>query len=168
MRDIYRNPMTYYLIAPILVGLWPLLVLTIYLPAARGNMKAERDQCVEGTTYMLDILKYDPGRLEFSPDPNVSGEFSYAKAIDRAANLCGIRSTSYGYSAGPIIVSADKKNKTQNAKVSLKAVNIVQAASFLWQIQSMWVGLKCDQIILTKKEGVPDQWDVEMKFWYTY
>lgn len=69
--------------------------------------------------------------------------------------------------AGPIIASADKP-KTQNAKVTLKAVGIVQAATFLSQIQSSWVGLKCDQVTLTKKEGVPDQWDVEMKFWYTY
>ena len=58
--------------------------------------------------------------------------------------------------------------KTQNAKVTLKTVGIVQAATFLSYIQSMWVGLKCDQIKLTKKKGMPDQWDVEMKFWYTY
>lgn len=165
MRDIYKNPMVYYLIAPILAGIWPLLVLMMYLPAAQRSMGDERAQCVEGQTYILDILKYDPERLNFSAGPE-GPEFSYAKAIDRVANMCGIRSTSCDYSAGGIIASADKN--TQNAKVSLKAVGIVQAATFLSQIQSMWVGLKCDQVTLTKKEGVPDQWDVEMKLWYTY
>lgn len=168
MRDIYKNPMTYYLIAPIAVAIWPLLVLTMYLPAAQRNMDSERAQCVEGLTYVLDILKYDPDRLSFSTGPDVSGEFSYAKAIDRVVNMCGIRSTSCDYSAGGIINSADKKTKTQNAKVTLKAVGVVQTANFLWQIQAMWVGLKCDQIKLTMKKGLPDQWDVEMKLWYTY
>jgi hypothetical protein len=166
MRDIYKNPMLYYLIAPILVGIWPLLVLAMYLPAARDSMSDERAQCVEGQTYILDILKYDPERLSFGTGADASGEFSYNKAINWAANLCGIRSTSIAISAGGIITSADKK--TQNAKVTLKAIGIVQAATFLSQIQSRWVGLKCDQTTLTKKEGVPDQWDVDMKFWYTY
>ena len=156
--------MTYYLVAPVLVSVWPLLVSAMYLPAAERSMKDELVQCVEAQTYILDILKYDPERLNFAPDKGET-EFSFAKAIDRVANMCGIRSANCDYSVGGI-GGADKK--TQNAKVTLKAVGVVQAATFLSHIQSMWVGLKCDQIKLTKKEGVPDQWDVEMKFWYSY
>jgi hypothetical protein len=159
MREIYRNPMMYYLVAPVLACLWPLLVAMMYLPAAQRDAKNERALCIEGQTYILDILKYDPDRLIFTPDKGEKG-FSFAKAIERVANLCAIRSANCDYTAG----SADKK--TQNAKVTLKAVGIVQAATFLSQIQSSWVGLKCDQVKLTKKEGVPDQWDVEMRFWY--
>jgi len=165
MREIYKNPMMYYLAAPILVAIWPLLVALMYLPAAQRSMKEERALCIEGQTYILDILKYDPERLNFSNDKDVSGEFSFDKAIDRVANLCSIRSTNCDYTSGGI-AGADKK--TQNAKVTLKAVGIVQAATFLSHIQSMWVGLKCDQVKLTKKQGVPDQWDAEMKFWYSY
>jgi hypothetical protein len=29
------------------------------------------------------------------------------------------------------------------------------------------VNLTCDKIKLTKKKGLPDQWDVEMTFWYS-
>jgi len=166
MRDIYRNPMMYYLVAPLVVSVWPLLVSLVYLPATQRGMKQDRDSCLEGQTYILDILKYDPERLKFSEDKDASGEFSYAKAIDHVANRCEIRSANYGYSAGPIIPTAGKR--TQNAMVTLKAVGIVQTAKFLSLLQSMWVGLKCDQVKLTKKKGMPDQWDVEMKFWYTY
>ncbi len=156
----------YYVVAPLLVGVWPLLVLLVYLPAAQRSMEQDLASCMEGETYILDIIKYDSGRLKFSEDKDASGEFSYAKAIDRVANMCAIRSANYGYSAGPIIRTADKK--TQNAVVTLKAVGIVQTATFLSYLQSAWVGLKCDQAKLTKKKGMPDQWDVEMKFWYTY
>lgn len=164
MRDIYKNPMTYYLVAPILVSLWPLLVLLMYLPAAQRSMQQDLDLSVEGQTCMFDILKYDPDILTFSGDKNASGEFSYDKAIDRVATMCGIRSANCDYTYGGV-GAADKK--TQNAKVTLKAVGIVQAAKFLSDIQSN-VGLKCDQVKLTKKKGMPNQWDVEMKFWYTY
>ena len=156
----------YYLVAPLLVSLWPLLVLAMYLPAAQGSMKQDRDLGVKGQEYIYDILRYDPERLTFSEDKDASGEFQYAKAVDRAANMCGIRSANYGLSAGPIISTADKK--TQNAMVTLKTVGIVQTATFLSYLQSTWVGLKCDQVKLTKKKGMPDQWDVELKFWYTY
>ncbi len=165
MREIYKNPMMYYLAAPILVAIWPVLVAWWYLPAAQRTVDEERALCIEGQTYILDILKYDPDRLNFSNDKDVSGEFSFDKAIDRVANLCSIRSANCDYTSGGI-AGADKK--TQNAKVTLKAVGIVQAARFLSDIQSMWVGLKCDQVKLTKKEGVPDQWDAEMKFGYSY
>jgi len=157
--------MTYYLVAPVLVSLWPLLVSMMYLPDARRSMKQEQTLCVEGQKHILDILRYDPERLRFAPEKDET-EFSFDKAIARAANMCGIRSA-HGYSVGGI--GGDKNDKkTQNAKVDLKAVGIVQAATFLSSIQSMWVGLKCDQVKLTKKKGMPDQWDAEMKFWYTY
>jgi hypothetical protein len=165
MREIYTNPMTYYLVVPILAAIWPVLVACYYLPDAQLAVKDERDLCIEGQARILDILKYDPDRLNFSNDKNVSGDFSFDKAIDRVANLCSIRSANCDYTSGGI-AGADKK--TQNAKVTLKAVGIVQAARFLSDIQSMWVGLKCDQVKLTQKEGVPDQWDAEMKFQYSF
>lgn len=161
MREIYKNPMLYYLIAPLLAALWPSVVMVKYLPEARRQTNADRVLYEKGKACIADILKYDPQRLVISTaTKGESGEFSFAKAIDQVANTCRIPSTGCDYTAG----SADKK--TQNAKVTLKSVSIVQAASFLSRIQSSWVGLKCEQIKLTQKEGVADQWDVEMKFWY--
>jgi len=151
--------MLYYLIAPILVCLWPLLVVVIYLPDVRHQTEEDVSLCTEGVTYILDILKYDSERLNFAPDKGEK-DFSFAKAIERVANLCRIPSANWAYTAG------GSDQKTQNAKVTLKAVGIVQAAKFLSDIQSMWVGLKCDQVKLTMKKGMPDQWDVEMRFWY--
>ena len=159
MREIYKNPMLYYAIAPILACLWPLLVKGYYLPKAQRETADTTFFCVEGQTYMSDIINYDQERLKFVPDRG-GAEFSFAKAIDRVANMCRIPSASCDFTAG----STDRK--TQNAKVTLKSVGIFPAAKFLSDIQSMWVGLKCDQVKLTKKKGMPDQWDVEMKFWY--
>ncbi len=165
MREIYRNPMTYYLLAPILLSIWPLLVRLMYLPEAKRNLESDCNLCVQGQLHIDDILLYDSGRLDLSKDKAVSGEFTFANAINRTANKCTIPSASCDFTVGGM--GGAGKN-TQSAKVTLKAVGITQTASFLSYIQSMWVGLKCDQIKLTKKKGMPNQWDVEMKFWYTY
>ncbi len=159
MREVYKNRMLYYLIAPILACLWPLAVAVKYLPEVRQEVKNTVYLCGKGCADINDIYTYDPERRNFSLDRG-GAEFSFAKAIERVANLCRIPSASCDYTAG------GSDQKTQNAKVTLKSVGIVQAAQFLSSIQSMWVGLKCDQVKLTKKKGMPDQWDVEMKFWY--
>jgi hypothetical protein len=166
MRDVLRNPMSYYLMAPLLVAIWPLLVWAVYLPRAEKSLEDESALCVEGRTCVLDILQNDPDRLDFAKNADVAGEFSYAKAIDRVANLCRIPATKCTYNAGAIIKSSNKRR--QNARVKLTDIDIVQAATFLSTIQSTWVNLECDRAKLTKKKGLPDQWDVDFTFWYYY
>ena len=166
MRDMYKNPMFYYLLVPVLVGMWPVLVWGVYLPRAQDALKEERSFCLEGRTYVLDILVNDPARLDFAANEDVSGEFSYAKAIDRVSILCRIPSSKYNYSAGN--PGARGVKESQNARVGLTDVGIVQAAQFLSTIQSMWVNLKCDKVKLTRKKGLADQWDVDLNFWYYY
>ncbi len=166
MREIYRNPMLYYLLAPILVAVWPLLVRAVYLPEAERASGNELALCLEGQNCILDILKYDPERKPDAGGPVVSGEFQFPNAFDRVANVCRIPSTSYNQTTSPAQTVNNKK--TQNGQVTLTNVGIVQAAEFLSTIQSMWVNLKCERLKLTRKEGPPDQWDAEMVFWYTF
>ena len=166
MRDIYRNPISYYLLIPVLVALWPLLVWGIYLPGAERDREIEESLYIEGQTNIVDILRIDPDRLSFVDANDVSAEFSYGPAVDRVANLCRIPASNCNYKAGNIIVS-DKKRR-QDARVKLKDVSIVQAATFLSRIQSMWVNLTCDKVKLTKNKGMPDQWNVDFDFVYYY
>lgn len=165
MRDLYKNPMFYYLFVPVLVVVWPVLVWGIYLPRAQDALENEQSLCLEGRTHVLDILVNDPARLDFAASEDVSGEFSYAKAIDRVSVLCRIPSSKCNYSAGNI---GSGSKRSQNARVGLSDVSVVQAAQFLSTIQSMWVNLKCDKVKLTRKKDLPDQWDVDLNFWYYY
>ena len=32
MKDVYKNPILYYILVPVVVALWPLLVWSVYLP----------------------------------------------------------------------------------------------------------------------------------------
>ncbi len=165
MQDLHKNPMFYYILAPILIGVWPLLVWAVYLPQATEERASDEQALGEAQTAILDILEYDPGRLDIKGDDK-GFKFSYVEAIDSAANFCNIPSGNYSNSAGPIIKSSGKD--IQTAKVSLDNVKIIQVAKFLSRLQSTWVNLTCEKADLKKQEGMPDQWDVVLDFKYTY
>ena len=165
MRDLHKNPMFYYVLAPILVGLWPLLVWAAYLPRATDDREVDEVSYGEAQTAILEILEYDPDRLLIEAGDQ-GFKFTYAEAIDRAANVCDIPSANYTYSASAISKSGGKE--TQGAHVSLDNVVIVQVAKFLSTLQSTWVNLTCERIRLNKQDGMRDQWDVDLDFKYSY
>lgn len=165
MRDLYKNPMLYHILAPVLLGLWPLFVWASYLPATKEALQKDLGQYVDANDLIQRILELDPDRT--NPVDGVSlGKFTYADAVDRAANLCSIPSGKCDLSSGRITSSGGKK--IQQARVKLADVSIVQTANFLSRILSTWVSLTCDRIKLSKKEGMPDQWDIDLTFTYNY
>ncbi|MBM4026832.1 MAG: hypothetical protein FJ280_15725 [Planctomycetes bacterium] len=167
MREVYKNPMLYYVLIPVLVGLWPLLVWGVYLPRAEQRREIEGSLCVQGQTHVIDILRLDSDRLNMMDKTKGPVEFTYGSAIDRVANLCRIPSSDYDVNAGPRQPISGGKVR-QDARLKLTNVTIVQAAQFLSTIQSMWSLLTCESIKLTKKKGMPDQWDVDFRFLYYY
>ncbi len=166
MKEIYKNPTLYYIVVPVIVALWPLLIWGVYLPAAADNWQVERTQYNEAQSIMADILALDPDRLDFADSQNAAAEFDYASALEKTANLYGIPAANYKLSSGIIITSGGQKS--QSAKVNLKQVDITKFAKFLSTIQLRWANLQCAQVKLTKKKGLPDTWDVDLDFKYYY
>ncbi|GAH58548.1 unnamed protein product [marine sediment metagenome] len=82
MKDIYKNPTLYYMLVPIMVALWPLLVWGVYLPNAKSSLKDEKAEYGEAQTKMLEILILDPDRLEFSDTNRAPAEFAYVSAVE--------------------------------------------------------------------------------------
>jgi hypothetical protein len=166
MKDFYKNPALYYILAPVLVALWPLLIWGVYLPAAEHKWQVEKSQYNEGQKIITEILALDPDRLKFTDVNSTSVDFDYASAIDKTAGSCGIPPANYRLSSGVIITSAGQKS--QSAKVSLKGIDVTQFAKFLSTVQLRWANLQCTQVKLTKKKGLPDSWDVDLDFKYYY
>lgn len=167
MREVYKNPILYYLLIPMLVGIWPLLVWGVYLPKAVSVRGIEGALVVQGQVDVNDILGIDPDRPIRTTKNPVSTEFSYYAAVDQAANLCKIPPSNWTCAAGNNMVSSGKKR--QDARVKLIGVSIARAANFLWTIQSMRPNrLTCENVKLQIKKGMPDQWDVDFSFLYYY
>jgi len=166
MKDIYKNPILYYILVPVIVSLWPLLVWAIYLPGAEKNAADQQAQYSKAQAIMLEILTLDPDRQQFADSNNATTEFTYAAAVSMAARSCGILPDKYKLSSGMRITSRDQK--IQSANVTLKQIDIVKFAEFLSLIQLRWANLQCNRVKLTKKEGLPDVWDVDIEFKYYY
>ena len=168
MKDIYRNPILYYVAVPVLVGLWPLLVWAVYLPTAQDSVAEQIDQYSLAESTMLEILALDPDRAE-SVEPNeIDAEFTYGGAINRVAGLCNISAGNCDIRTGIIVTTREQKSQTAN--VDLKQVDIVKFTRFLSMIQLRWIDLQCESVKLTRKDNMPsnDTWDVDIKFKYYY
>jgi len=166
MHDIYKNPILYYLLIPVLVALWPLLVWGVYLPRNQHQRDVEQSLLVEAQTHIVDILLLVPDLLILHETEAVTEEFSFGRTTDRVANLCTIPAGSCTYSGGGIMKVAGKKR--QEGRVELANVNMLQAAKFLSTFQSTRAGLTCEQAEFRKKKGMSDQWEVDFKFVYYY
>ena len=167
MKDIYKNPILYYILIPALVAIWPLSA-RLYLPKAEKKLKTEKTQHADAQKVITEILTLDRGRLDLA-DPNTkTAEFDYATVVERVASACGIKSTQYRFSSGPIMTTNRGKTKTQSANVNLKDIEITKSANFLSTLQIRWASLQCETIRLTKKKGLPDKWDVNLRFKYYY
>jgi len=166
MKDIYKNPTLYYILVPIVVALWPLLIWGIYLPNAEDNWKDEKVQYNKAQKIMAEILTLDPDRLAFADSKRDAAEFDYASAIERIASLCKIPSTNYSISSRP--VRATSGQESQACQVLLKKVDITGFAKFLSTIQLRWANLQCERVTLTKQKGLPDTWKVDLGFKYYY
>jgi len=165
MKDIYKNPITYYIAVPAVVALWPLLLWAVYLPNVKTNLQAEQAQCTKAEKIMGDILKLDPVRFDLAASKNAA-QFDYAIAIDQTARACNISPLNYETSSKAVRSSGGQKS--QSALVTLKQVDITQFAKFLSAMQLHWANLQCEKVTLTRQKGTPDSWKADLDFKYYY
>ncbi len=168
MKDVYKNPVLYYIAVPLVIGLWPLLVAAVYLPAAQEDKDKQITEYGRAEQLMIEILTLDPERLEFAEPNEAATEFTYGGAVDKVANLCGISPSNCNVNTGIIIET--KNQKSQTANVDLKQVSIVKFSKFLSMIQLRWANLQCESVKLARKDKMPsnDVWDADIKFKYYY
>lgn len=168
MKDVFKNPILYYIAAPVMIGLWPLLVWAVYLPAAQKGIEDHMIQYERAKPIIEEILTLDPGRLEFADSNDSAAEFTYGDAVDRVAGKCGIAPSKCDLRSGTVMIA--RGQKSQSANVDLKQVDITKFANFLSTIQLRWANLQCEQVKLTKKQDLADadMWDADMKFKYYY
>jgi len=169
MKDIYKNPVLYYIAVPVIVGLWPLLVWAVYLPNAQKDVEGQMDQYKQAEEIMLEILTLEPDRLEFADANDTSADFTYREAINRIANLCRIPPSKCNFSTSmPLTTSSGQKS--QSASVDLREIDIRKFARFFSMMQLRWPNLQCERLKLSKKQNHPDNdmWDIDIELKYYY
>jgi len=166
MKDIYKNPIFYYILIPVIVCFWPLLVWAVYLPAAEKNKEDQQAQYKKAEAIMMEILTLDPDRREYADSNDVDTEFNFDKAVAKVAGMSKIPPSKWDLNA--TAPQTSRGEKSQSASVSLKQIDIVKFSEFLSTIQLSWANLQCSRVKLSKKPGLPDMWDVDIEFKYYY
>ncbi len=166
MKEIYKNPVFYYIAIPVVVAIWPLLVWGVYLPNAQKSWQKEKVRYEKGQNVIEKILTIDPDRLEQAGLKDKKGQFDYTSAVDSVANTYSISANDYRISSRPVVTSGGQKS--QSAKILIKEIDIVKFANFLSTMQLRWANLQCTQIKLTKKKGLSDSWKVDLDFKYYF
>ncbi len=166
MRDVLKNPRLYYIAALTAAVLWAALVWGLQLPNSEKKLNTEIAQYKQAKKLITEILPLDSARLNYADPETASADFDYASAVQNAAAACAISAAKYKLSSGTITTSSGQKS--QSANVSLDKVDIKTFAKFLSAIQLRWANLQCTKVTLKKKKGLPDTWDVDLRFNYYY
>ena len=166
MKTFYKNPFFYYLLIPVLIGIWPVLLWSKYIPEKTGQLEKWTAYYVDANDQMRQILELDPDRLEntMTKDGKVV-QFDYYSAIHRAAKVCGVPSRNVELNTGMMTTG---KQVSQTANVTLRDLNITACARFLSSLTIQWPNLQCTDITLEGKKDANDQWDLKLKLKYFY
>ncbi len=166
MNEFLKNRNVYFLIAPVLVGMWVLYVWLVSFPAAeKGHTTFERDYQLAQAT-LLNIIKLDPERLTNKEKKAQEGQFDYADVVDRFAREFSIPARDYQITIQKAFKSEGKLS--QSATITIKAVNVERVAGFLSKMLSHWPDLECNDIKLIRVKNTKDAWDVSFKLTYYF
>ena len=161
MKDAIKNPLLYFLVVPVCIAIWPLLVWAMYLPRTQDNFTKEQSSYKEGEEIIKHILELDPDRIKMAKKED-GKEFEYSTAVSAAAAKCGISSQHYSHSTKP------RRKGIQTCRVELKEVGIRKFAEFLSGIVLQWPSLECDKVIFKPNKKKKDVWNIDMEFKYEF
>ncbi len=161
MKDAIKNPLLYFLLVPVCIAIWPLLVRALYLPNAQESFSKEQALYEEGEEIIKHILELDPDRIKLAKEKD-GVEFEYSSAVSKAASKCGISYHNYSHSTKP------RRKGIQTCRVELKEVGIEKFALFLSGMVLQWPSLECDKVTFKPDQNKKDVWKVDMDFKYEF
>ena len=165
MKDIYRKPIFYYVLVPVLVGLWPFWLAALGLPGAKDSYKKEASQYDEAEKLIAQILDLDPRRLDYAKAKKAGDEFDYTTAIDQVTKFCRIAPTNYKLSSSPLRRMKGGQ-ESQDAAMTIDTIDIERFARFLSVMHMRWSNLQCTNVTLMKIKGEKDTWKADVRFIY--
>ena len=166
MKDLYKNPLLYYMAIPVFLCIWPAVNFLVNIPKTEQSFSSEKENFIKAENVIGEILKVDPERLNYTKSKDNKSEFDYVVAVDNVARICGIPSSEYKFSAKPSRTTGGQK--TQNATITVTTVDIAKLAQFISTMQVRWANLELEKIKLTKAKDQKDRWKADLEFKYYF
>lgn len=165
-KDLWKNPDTYFIVLPILAGLWALTAAAVLYPRSVRAWNEQKDEYVEAETLIAQILELEPERLQFQEESSRPSEFDYVTEVDRFAKQFGIPSSNYTLTVRQALQQRGKMRKS--ADLSINSIRVETLAGFLSSMLFRWTDLQCEQVSLEKIGNEKNQWKVKVRFIYYY
>ena len=166
MKEYYKKPNFYYVLIPVIAGVWMITVWMLTLPTAEKKWQQIEEQYTNAQKQIDKIPLLDADRLDYEKQKSQSGEFDYSNTVEQFAKLWKIPSTKYDLQVRR--ETKRGKRKTKSANISIKDVDIETFSQFLSTLLLRWPDLQCDQLKLTKMPAGPDSWKANLKLTYNY
>ena len=166
MKDMLKNPVFYYLVIPVLVGIWPLLLFASYLPNAKEQKLLQVQKYEEANEIMKEILTLAPERIEVADVNQSNEEFDYNRSVFEVANQCKISQTKFELLPRPSMITGGQE--TQTANIKLNQIDIQTFAQFQSSIESKWPNLQCTKVTLNYEESLKDVWNITLDYKYHF
>ena len=165
MKDIYKQPIFYYVLVPIVVAIWPLWLFAVGLPSAEAKLQKEMKKYDDAEKLIEQILTLDPQRLDYAKANEGSSDFDYTTAIDQISGQCKISPSGYKLSSSPIRRMKGGQ-KSQDATMTIESIDIQKFAKFLSLMHMRWQNLQSTNLSVTKQKGQKDIWKVDLRMKY--
>jgi hypothetical protein len=162
LKNYANDKRLYYILAPALAALWPLFAGLVALSNADSRWTKQNEIYTKGSDYITQILRIDPERLNKQKG---SAEFSYPNVVNRVAGSVGVSPSGYRLQV-KAVVKVKGGQESQDADVTLTAVDMVTFTKFLSAMQLEGAGIQCSSVSLQKQKGSADLWTAQMAFKY--
>lgn len=166
MKDIYKKPIFYYVLVPVVISLWPVWLLCLGIPSSRSNLQKEIKDYNEAERLIAEILgDLDPQRLDYTRIRKSGEAFDYTTAIDQVTRFCRIAPTDYKLSSGPAR-NIKGGQKSQDASITIDKIDIERLSKFLSVMHMRWANLQSSNVTLQKIKGEKNVWKADVRFVY--
>lgn len=163
---MYKKPIFYYVVVPLLVGLWPCWLLIMGIPFAKSSLQTEIDEYVKAQKLINEILSdLDPQRLDYAKTKKKGEAFDFITAVDQVTGVCKISPTGYRLSSSPMR-KVKGGQTSQDASMTIENIDIERFTKFLSVMHMRWSSLQCSNVLLSKIKGEKNAWKTEVRFIY--
>lgn len=166
MKEIYKNPLLYYIAVPVLLAIWPLSIKFGYLPNTKQAYADEQQQYEKAENLMFDILDLNPERVNTATPKDEDNEFDFVKAVAQIASASGIDPRNYTSGSRAPITRNDRK--TQTATITIQKIDIEKFSKFITNLQKRWANLECESVNISTVKGFKDTWKITLTLIYYY
>lgn len=162
----WKQPNTYFVLVPILAGIWAFTAGAVLYPRSVQNWQGQQETYRDAEKELERLLQLEPGRLAYEAEAGGSADFDYTDQVDKFAKLFRISDKDYTLSTRSIVRRSDRRSRS--ADLNIKTIDIETLAKFISAMQIRWSDLQVDQITLEKLDTAKDAWKVTLRLNYFY